>query len=89
MFLNRRRERGAVDAKRDLRVFALKFYTKEANWDMVGINPPVFFEVIVNQFDSTQSTTITRKPASYTASLMPTERLSCVEAGYLLNIFAC
>ena len=54
MFLNRRRERGAVDAERDLRVFALKFYTKEANWDMVGINPPVFFEVIVNQFDSTQ-----------------------------------
>lgn len=36
-------ERGAADAERDIRGFALKFYTKEGNWDMVGNNTPVFF----------------------------------------------
>ena len=36
-------ERGAVDAERDVRGFALKFYTEEGNWDMVGNNTPVFF----------------------------------------------
>src|SRR6266705_4666034 len=30
-------ERGAADAERDVRGFALKFYTEEGNWDMVGI----------------------------------------------------
>jgi len=30
-------ERGAADAERDIRGFALKFYTEEGNWDMVGI----------------------------------------------------
>ena len=36
-------ERGAADAERDVRGFALKFYTDEGNWDMVGNNTPVFF----------------------------------------------
>lgn len=36
-------ERGAADAERDIRGFALKFYTGEGNWDMVGNNTPVFF----------------------------------------------
>jgi catalase len=36
-------ERGAVDAERDIRGFALKFYTEEGNWDLVGNNTPVFF----------------------------------------------
>jgi catalase len=36
-------ERGAADAERDVRGFALKFYTEEGNWDMVGNNTPVFF----------------------------------------------
>lgn len=36
-------ELGAADAERDLRGFALKFYTEEGNWDMVGNNTPVFF----------------------------------------------
>jgi catalase len=36
-------ERGAADAERDIRGFALKFYTEEGNWDLVGINTPVFF----------------------------------------------
>jgi catalase len=36
-------ERGAADAERDVRGFALKFYTAEGNWDLVGNNTPVFF----------------------------------------------
>lgn len=36
-------ERGAADAVRDIRGFALKFYTEEGNWDLVGNNTPVFF----------------------------------------------
>ena len=36
-------ERGAADAERDVRGFALKFYTEEGNWDLVGNNIPVFF----------------------------------------------
>jgi len=36
-------ERGAADAERDVRGFALKFYTDAGNWDLVGNNTPVFF----------------------------------------------
>ena len=36
-------EKGAADAERDVRGYALKFYTKEGNWDLVGNNTPVFF----------------------------------------------
>lgn len=36
-------EHGAADAERDVRGFALKFYTEEGNWDLVGNNTPVFF----------------------------------------------
>jgi len=36
-------ERGAADAERDIRGFAIKFYTQEGNWDLVGNNTPVFF----------------------------------------------
>ena len=36
-------ERGGADAERDIRGFALKFYTEEGNWDMAGNNTPVFF----------------------------------------------
>ncbi|MDU6547081.1 MAG: catalase [Anaerococcus vaginalis] len=36
-------ERGFADADRDIRGFALKFYTEEGNWDLVGNNTPVFF----------------------------------------------
>jgi len=35
-------ERGAADAERGIRSFALKFYTEEGNWDLVGNNTPVF-----------------------------------------------
>jgi catalase len=36
-------EAGAADAERDVRGFALKFYTPDGNWDLVGNNTPVFF----------------------------------------------
>jgi catalase len=36
-------ERGSADTARDPRGFALKFYTEEGNWDMVGNNTPIFF----------------------------------------------
>ena len=34
---------GSVDTPRDVRGFAVKFYTKDGNWDLVGNNIPVFF----------------------------------------------
>src|SRR2546425_4832808 len=34
-------ERGAADAERDIRGAAMKFYTEEGNWDLVGNNTPV------------------------------------------------
>ena len=43
-------ERGAADAERDIRSFALKFYTEEGNWDLVGNNTPVFFVRDPRQF---------------------------------------
>ena len=36
-------ERGSADTARDIRGFAVKFYTDEGNWDLVGNNIPVFF----------------------------------------------
>jgi catalase len=36
-------ETGAADAERDVRGFAMKYYTEEGNWDLVGNNTPVFF----------------------------------------------
>ena len=35
--------KGSPDVARDVRGFAVKFYTKEGNWDLVGNNIPVFF----------------------------------------------
>ena len=36
-------ERGSKDTARDVRGFAVKFYTEEGNWDLVGNNIPIFF----------------------------------------------
>ena len=36
-------EKGSADTVRDVRGFAVKFYTEEGNWDMVGNNTPIFF----------------------------------------------
>ena len=35
--------RGSADTARDVRGFAVRFYTQEGNWDLVGNNIPVFF----------------------------------------------
>ncbi len=37
-------EKGSADTERDPRGFAVKFYTEEGNWDLVGNNTPIFFE---------------------------------------------
>ena len=36
-------ESGSADTVRDPRGFAIKFYTEEGNWDLVGNNTPIFF----------------------------------------------
>ena len=36
-------EKGSADTVRDVRGFAIKFYTEEGNWDLVGNNTPMFF----------------------------------------------
>ncbi len=36
-------EKGSADSERDPRGFALKFYTEDGNWDLVGNNTPIFF----------------------------------------------
>ena len=43
-------ERGAADAERDIRGVAIKFYTEEGNWDLVGNNTPTFFLRDVHNF---------------------------------------
>jgi len=43
-------ERGAADAERDIRGVAVKFYTTEGNWDLVGNNTPTFFIRDVHNF---------------------------------------
>ena len=43
-------ERGAADAERDIRGVAVKFYTEEGNWDLVGNNTPTFFIRDVHNF---------------------------------------
>jgi len=36
-------ERGSADSARDPRGFAVKFYSEDGNWDLVGNNTPIFF----------------------------------------------
>ena len=36
-------EKGSADTERDRRGFAVKFYTEDGNWDLVGNNTPIFF----------------------------------------------
>ena len=56
-------ERGAADAERDIRGFAVKFYTQQGNWDLVGNNTPVFFLRDPRQFADLNHA-IKRHPAS-------------------------
>ncbi|MCX6151667.1 MAG: catalase [Ignavibacteriales bacterium] len=44
-------EKGSADSERDPRGFALKFYTEDGNWDLVGNNTPVFFIKDPKKFD--------------------------------------
>lgn len=57
-------ERGAADAERDIRGFALKFYTDQGNWDMVGNNTPVFFLRDALKFPDLNHV-VKRNPRSY------------------------
>ena len=56
-------ERGAADAERDIRGVALKFYTEEGNWDLVGNNTPTFFIRDVHNF-SDLNRAVKRDPRS-------------------------
>jgi catalase len=61
-------EKGSADAERDPRGFAVKFYTKEGNYDLVGNNTPVFFirdPLKFPDFIHTQN----RNPESYFAEV--------------------
>jgi catalase len=44
-------EKGSADSERDPRGFAVKFYTDDGNWDLVGNNTPVFFIKDPKKFD--------------------------------------
>ncbi len=44
-------EKGSADTERDPRGFAVKFYTEDGNWDLVGNNTPVFFIKDAKKFD--------------------------------------
>ena len=57
-------ESGSSDTVRDPRGFAVKFYTEEGNWDMVGNNTPIFFirdPILFPSFIHTQK----RNPATH------------------------
>ncbi|MDR1531878.1 MAG: catalase [Clostridiales bacterium] len=56
-------ERGAADAERDIRGVAVKFYTEEGNWDLVGNNTPTFFVRDVHNF-SDLNRAVKRDPRS-------------------------
>ena len=57
-------EKGSADTERDPRGFALRFYTEEGNWDLVGNNTPVFFL----RTRSSSPTSSTPRSASPTAT---------------------
>lgn len=65
-------ERGAADAERDIRGFAVRFFTTEGNWDVVGNNTPVFF------FRDPLNRPPSHQPTSYRAS--PTALTRCSRA---------
>ncbi len=44
-------EKGSADTERDPRGFAVKFYTEDGNWDLVGNNTPIFFIKDAKKFD--------------------------------------
>ena len=80
-------ERGAADAERDIRGTAVKFYTEEGNWDIVGNNTPVFFFRDPLRFSTAGPRTTSprssrrssRRPISFPASAF--RRTRCCRAG--------
>ena len=63
-FSNESGESGSADTVRDPRGFAVKFYTEEGNWDLVGNNTPIFFirdPILFPSFIHTQK----RNPTTY------------------------
>ena len=66
-------ERGAADVERDVRGFALRFYTEEGNWDMVGNNTPIFFvrDALSFQTSSTISSPSQLAPAPPVSARSP------------------
>lgn len=65
-------ERRAAYAERDIRGFALKFYTQEGNWDMAGNNTPVFFLRDSRKFPDLNKT-VKRDPRTNMRSATNTE----------------
>ena len=51
-------ERGAADAERDIRGFAVKFYTEEGNWDLVPYAPLLCIPREVSMWSQSQSDTL-------------------------------
>jgi len=71
-------ERGAADAERDIRGFALKFYTEDGNWDMVGNNTPVFFFRDPKKFiDLNTPSSVIRAPICAAKTVTGTSGLHC------------
>lgn len=69
--------RGSADTVRDVRGFAMKFYTEEGNWDIVGNNFPVFFIQVRNSSVMPKRTSLTsmhRTPSNSPMLFMPESR---------------
>ena len=75
-------EHGTADAERDIRGFALKFYTEHGNWDIVGNNTPAFFFLHPLRFSDQIARpvlyqSIVNDPILWRASTAKTSRYMC------------
>ena len=58
-------EKGTPDTTRDIKGFAIKFYTEDGNWDLVGSNSPIFFVKDAKKFPKliqSQKKTLNKPP---------------------------
>ena len=77
-------ESGSADTVRDPRGFAVKFYTEEGNWDLVGNNTPIFFirdPILFPSFIHTQK----RNPATHLKVLIGVFTLFIDLMAYLMD----